>query len=299
MQLRFDDPVSRFRRLSRQAAWLALAVLQAGCAIAPREAGYSARLALVIGNGAYENAPPLRNPINDANDMCSRLRKLRFKTMCHTDLRSRADFEVAVKRYVDELGPNSVGVVYYSGHGVQAGGANFLIPTQVHPRSATESPLRVLYGLDDLFSQLRTKPTILQFVVLDACRTDLFSQAAPPQATRGALVRSLETVARAKSGLAPIQDAPAGTMVLYATAAKEAAFAGKGRNGPLTKHVLLHIGTSGLPLEKFIKNVTAGVINETQSDYESRMTPYIYGSFSGEFCFAGCGGPGGLPTPAN
>ena len=84
-------------------------------------------------------------------------------------------------------------------------------------------------------------------------------------------------------------------MVLYATASKEAAFDGAGRNGPLTRHILQHIGTRGLPVEDFIKRVTMGVETETLRDYRKRQTPYIYGSFSGKFCFAGCPGDADVP----
>jgi uncharacterized caspase-like protein len=84
-------------------------------------------------------------------------------------------------------------------------------------------------------------------------------------------------------------------MVLYATASKEAAFDGEGRNGPLTKHLLQHIGTRGLTVEELIKRVTAGVETETLRDFRKRQTPFIYGSFSGRFCFAGCPGESDVP----
>lgn len=289
--------------LLRRAAPVAFALL-AACA-APAQRGASAKLALIIGNAAYQNAPALKNPANDAADMCAALRRLGFRTLCHTDLRDRAEFDARVNDYIAQLGPNSVGVVYYSGHGVQVDSANFLIPTQVQPKSATENPLGVLYGVDDLFDRLRQKPTRFQFVILDACRTDLFAPAAPPVAGRGpagpartGLVRALQATGRAGSGLAPIKDAPPATMVLYATAARDAAFDGDGRNGPLTKHILRHIGTYGLTVEQFNKLVTAGVETETERDYRKRQTPYTYGSFSGRFCFAGCPGEDPPPPPS-
>ncbi len=284
-------------------ALAACAWLLAACTL-PASQGGSAKLALVIGNAAYENAPALKNPVNDAADMCAALRRVGFRTLCHTDVRDRASFDALVQDYVQQLGPNTVGVVYYSGHGVQVGGANFLIPTQVQLKSASEDPLRVLYGLDLLFDRLRQKPTRLQFVVLDACRTDLFAAAPPPTAAPGrgpgvarqpALLRALEATGRAGSGLAAIQDAPPGTMVLYATAARDAAFDGDGRNGPLTKHILRHIGTHGLTVEEFSKRVTVGVETETERDYRRRQTPFTYGSFGGRFCFAGCADDSPVP----
>jgi uncharacterized caspase-like protein len=270
--------------------------LLAACAGTP-STGSSKRVALVIGNAAYTNAPALGNPVNDANDMCAALRSVGFATLCHVNVRDRAEFEAHVKEYVDRLGPNTDGVVFYSGHGVQAGSANFLIPTDVQPRSVTEDPLHVLYGVDDLFDSLRQKPSRFQLVILDACRTDLFVQAprtvqgggrGPTVPTGSLLVRSLETVSRASSGLGPIRDAPPGTIVLYATASKEAAYDGQGRNGPLTKHVLSNIHTSGQTIDQFLNQVISGVESETTRAYGKRQTPFVYRSFSGDFCFAGC-----------
>jgi uncharacterized caspase-like protein len=287
--------------LLRFGALAACAALVTACSSAPHGDGRP-RFALVIGNAAYENAPALKNPVNDATDMCAALRRVGFMTTCHLDVRDRAEFDAHLRDYVDQLRPNSVGVFYYSGHGVQAGSANFLIPTRVQPETATADPLRVLYGVDDLFARLRNAPTRFQLVILDACRTDLFGSTPSESAGRGpsstapsGLTRALATVAHASSGLAPITDAPPSTIVLYATASKEAAYDGDGRNGPLTKHVLAHIGARGLPIEEFIKRVTYGVENETMRNYHKRQTPFIYGSFSGKFCFAGCPGEGSVP----
>lgn len=289
-------PNARLRRALASALPLALL---AACITTARDTP-PARVALVIGNAAYESALALRNPTHDAQDMCAALKRQGFKTLCHLNLGDRAAFERHVAAYMALLGPRSVGVVYYSGHGVQAHQANFLIPTQVQLRSATENPLRTLYGVDELFERMRQKPAYLQIVILDACRTDLF---APPTRTgevttaaRSPLVKSLQVVGRASTGLAAIKDAPLDTVVLYASGSGAAAYDGDGRNGPLTKHLLEHIGTHGLTLDQFFSRVTAGVTSETQRSYGARQSPYKYGSFGGQFCFAGC--PGSLPpTP--
>ena len=288
----------------RRLAWGALVALAlTACSAGPQSGRSSARVALIIGNAAYENAPVLVNPTHDAADMCAALAKAGFRTLCHTNLRDRAEFDLRVREYAEALaalGPSGVGVFYYSGHGVQAGQANFLIPTRADAESAAADPLRLLYGIDDLFERLRGKPSRFQLVILDACRNDLFEDSAPRPPGRGVaarsrLIRALDNVARVGNGLAPIKDAPTGTMVLYATASKEAAFDGEGRNGPLTKHILAHIGTRGLTVEEFFKRVTSGVETETLRDYRKRQTPFIYGSFSGRFCFAGCPGEAEVP----
>jgi uncharacterized caspase-like protein len=277
------------RLLLSSAASLALL---SGCGSTPRGAA-PARVALVIGNAAYENAPALVNPANDARDMCAALGRLDFKTLCHVNVRDRAEFDARVREYAEQLGPGTVGVFFYSGHGVQSANANFLIPTQAQTKTAKEDPLRGLYGVEDLFDRLRGKPTRFQLVILDACRTELLvpgtagGRSTGSSATPG-LIRSLQTVARASDGLGPIKDAPPDTLVLYATASKDGAYDGDGRNGPLTKHVLAHIGARGLYVEDFLKLVTTGVQTETARAYGRRQTPFVYGSFGGRFCFAGC-----------
>ena len=282
------------------ALWAAACVT--GCAGGPQ--GGEARLALVIGNAAYVNAPALNNPANDAADMYAALKHLRFRTLCYTNLRDRADTDAAVRAYVDQLTPSTVGVVFYSGHGVQVNGANFLIPTEVQPRAASESPLRVLYGLDDLFDRMRERPAHYQLVILDACRTELFVQAPlraggamPKPAAKSGLVRSLEALPKVGNGLAPITDAPPHTSVLYATASREAAYDGSGRNGPLTRQVLQNLETRDLPMTRFLELVATGVETQTRREYGRAMTPTIYGSPGGSLCFNGCSTVRGDPPP--
>ena len=279
----------------------ACALLLAACTSSPRTPAPPARVALVVGNAAYENATPLVNPSNDAADMCAALKKLGFRTLCHTNVRDRAEFDAHAREYAALLGPETVGVVYYSGHGVQAGQTNYLIPTQAQVR-ANEDPTRVLYAVDDLFERIGQGRTRFQLVILDACRDDLFGP--PPRAGNASgrgrgtpLLKSLEVVSRAGSGLQPIKDAPAGTLVLYATASRDTAFDGEGRNGPLTKHILAHIAERGIFVEDFFKRVIQGVEQETAQAYRKRQTPFIYGSFGGRFCFAGCPGDRDAPLP--
>jgi uncharacterized caspase-like protein len=192
-----------------------------------------------------------------------------------------------VREYVALLGPQTVGVVYYSGHGVQARGANFLIPTKAQVRTIADDPTRVLYGLHELFERLREKPARLQFVVLDACRTNLF---APSQqaTTRSLLLRALDSTAGAANGLLPITDAPRATAVLYATASGDAAYDGLGRNGPMTQVLLRYLPVTGLKVKDLIDVVTKVVIAETQHVYKRAMTPFSYGSYDGEVCLGIC-----------
>jgi len=304
--------IARLARALR--AWLGLVMLAglAGCMSKAPGAGPPARVALVIGNAAYENARPLNNPVNDAQDMCRALRDLGFVALCRTNVATRAEFGSLVDDYVSRLGPSTVGVVYYAGHGVQVNGANFLVPTKGQPAGSGASPVSALFGLDELFERLRERPSRLNIIMLDACRTELFEEGgrsgagratASPSASASAgstLVRALQALPRSASGLATIQgEAPPNTKVLYATASKAAAFDGEGRNGPLTKHILRHIATRDQPLETFFNRVTGDVETETLRELAKRQSPFTYGSFAGKFCFNGCPGDAPPPPPAH
>src|SRR5262245_18024550 len=85
------------------------------------------RVALIIGNGAYVGANPLRNPPNDARAMSAALREIGFDVIERIDLNSR-EMKRAVIDLGNKLQTNDVGLFYYAGHGVQSNGRNYLIP---------------------------------------------------------------------------------------------------------------------------------------------------------------------------
>lgn len=227
------------------------------------------RLALVIGNADYVHAGSLRNPRHDAVDICEALRQQGFAPVCLENLPTAAVLQASIRDYAASLGPADVGVFYYAGHAVQIHGDNYLIPTEATLRSlaALENETVNLRVLMQALGEARNS---LNLVVLDACRDNPWA---------GQLTRQ---------GLARMDFVPAGTMVLYATGANEAAFDGSGRNGTLTRHFLQHIATPRLGIEDMLKRVSQGVQGETLLALGRKQVPYVYTSFTGEFCFAGC-----------
>src|SRR5918998_3371187 len=89
-------------------------------------ASNSKRIALVIGNAAYTNAPPLKNPANDAKDMADALSKLGFKVEHGVNL-SQRQMKVMIREFGQKLKAGGAGLFYYAGHGVQSKGRNYLI----------------------------------------------------------------------------------------------------------------------------------------------------------------------------
>jgi uncharacterized caspase-like protein len=264
---------------------------------APLLAASEHRVALVIGNAHYAGADELINPLHDAEDMCAALKRLGFETLCHNDVKTRKEFFDRLDEFANRLKPASKGLFFYAGHAVQISGENYLVPIQAGVQSIADVP-RVLVALQQILSRLKKTNNEFNMIILDACRDNPFSRTAPT-AARGLRVignrspssalPSSPLASEVVYGLGTIRDAPRGSIVLYATGSDEAAFDGEGRNGPLTKHLLAHLETPSITVEEMIKRVTSGVESDTLRTIGRRQTPFQYSSFSGEFCFAGCG----------
>jgi len=187
------------------------------------------RVALVIGNGAYQNAPRLPNPRNDAVDVAAALTRDGFTTIVETDL-DKAAMENATIRFARAARTADVAMFYYSGHALQFAGANYLAP--VDARLRDEADLRRLIRLDDIVSDLQQAKN-LRILVLDSCRDN-------PMAEE--LKRSIGTTRALplQRGLAKI-DSPQGMIVAFATQAGRTAEDGDGRHSPYTAAFLKNI----------------------------------------------------------
>lgn len=218
------------------------------------------RVALVIGNSAYPGAR-LSNPVNDAKDMASALRRLGFDVIEKTDA-TQKEMNRAIAQFGEKLRADTVALFYYAGHGMQVRGKNYLIP--IDAQIASESSARVeTVDVDGVLDQLSVSP--LNIVILDACRNNPFE-------------RRFRSVG---GGLAQM-DAPKGSLIAYATAPGKVASDGAGRNGLYTQELLKHIQTPGLQLEAVFKRVR----NAVMAGSGEAQTPWEASSLTGDFYFS-------------
>jgi formylglycine-generating enzyme required for sulfatase activity len=231
------------------------------------------RVALVIGNAAYQHTAPLTNPLNDAQDMARVLKDLQFQVILKTNatLDTMAD---AIFTFGEQLKGGGVGLFYYSGHGLQVKGENYLIPVDANIgreddiKRKTISAREILEKMDEAKSHLN-------LVFLDACRNNPFP-------------RSIRAVSR---GLASMS-APTGTLLVFATNPDNVASDGIDRNGTYTKHLLQYITQPGLEVGMLLRRVRTAVREETGG----QQVPWENGSIEGEFYFnAMSGGPSVTP----
>lgn len=219
------------------------------------------RLALVIGNSAYQTSP-LKNPLNDAEDMAAALRNLGFKVILKKNA-DRRTMEDTIRFFGKQLRNGGIGLFYFAGHGVQVEGRNYLMP--VDARIESESDVRyeavdagrVLGKMEDAENQLN-------IVILDACRNNPYARAFRLD----------------QSGLARM-DAPTGSLIAYSTAPGEVAADGTERNGIFTKHLIQHMITPNLSIEQVLKRVRIDVARQTNG----RQIPWESSSLMGDFYF--------------
>ena len=266
--------MSRFKSLLLRAGFLgSLLGFAHGTAFANPEVGTSAalrgpeqRIALVIGNSKYQNAPQLANPDNDAQSMAQLLNSAGFEVIAATDL-TQNDMIKVVQDFsakVSSRGPNTVAMVYYAGHGVQLAGENYLVPVDARistPADLANNAVRLV----DVMGTLETIPSLMRIVVLDACRNNPFPG-----------------VNDAGRGLA-IVDAPNGSIVGYSTAPGSEAQDGANGHSPYTQAFLRVAREPNLPIEQLFKRVRLKVNNVT----DGRQIPWESSSLTSDFYFFG------------
>lgn len=224
------------------------------------------RVALVIGNGAYQNANRLANPANDATDMAAVLRELGFELVgAGAHVNQTAD---QMKQLIVEFGEKlsaggGVGLFYYAGHGVQSQGHNYLIPIEAN--ILREKTLEfAAVDVNRVLAEMDAAGNGFNIVILDACRNSPFT-------------RSWRD---AGQGLAQV-NAPEGTLIAYATSPGKVAADGSGRNGAYTSELLREMRAPGVPIEEMFKSVRAGVRAATKDG----QTPWEASSLVGQFYF--------------
>ena len=125
------------------------------------------RVALVIGNSAYQHTAALKNPSNDATDIAGKLRALGFEVIDGTDL-SKGEMESRIRAFADKLQGSDVGLFFYAGHGLAADGRNFLAPVDAKLQSETDLDFEAV-DLSLVLKQMERNSRV-SLVFLDACR---------------------------------------------------------------------------------------------------------------------------------
>lgn len=221
------------------------------------------RVALVIGNANYETNA-LANPVNDAEDISKVLEKMGFKVLLLRN-GTQPQMETKIQEFGRSLHSDTVGLFYYSGHGVQHDGNNYLLP--IGSVDQVTAPEHLRYKAVDsgyVMGVMKQAGNRLNIVILDACRSNPFKSFS-------------RSMSRGLTRMAGVE----GTLIAYSTSPGNVALDGTGRNSPYTRQLIDLMKQPELPIELVFKQVRQKVKEETNGE----QTPWYEASIDGDFYF--------------
>ena len=223
------------------------------------------KTALVFGEKDYMFARPLNNTINDVNSIADSLIKLGFDvTVCRNN--NYVDMVSNIKSWYSKIPNYDVALLYYSGHGIEVNGENYLLPIDANPKSPSDLP-HVAYSANDILASMESNNPKYNIIILDACRNNPLLKS---------WTRSI------KEGLAPMSGAGNGSFIGYAAAPGTVASDGHGKNGPYTEAILKYIMTPNLSIYQIFTKVNY----EVRAKTFGMQVPFINSSLSLDFCFS-------------
>jgi uncharacterized caspase-like protein len=238
------------------------------CELTPAYCGK--RVALVLGNGAYKSTAALPNSRNDAQDMAAALQKLGFAVILGADL-SRVAMDRKILEFSEALTGADAAVFFYSGHSLQAGSINYLVPVDAKAKdaSALDFEMQRLQAVQQVMES-KAKVSIL---FLDACRDNPLA--------RNLGLAAASRLTDAGRGLASVETGAKGTLISFSTQPGNVALDGAGRNSPYTGALMEWIGTPGEDIESILKRVRKAVLSAT----EGRQKPWEHSALVDKFYF--------------
>jgi hypothetical protein len=243
--------------------WLLAAVLLLAVC---RPAFAEKRVALVVGNSAYQNVAALPNPVNDSAVIAATLRDAGFDVVDSRHDLPAIEMRRALRDFADRARDADIAVIYYAGHGMELDGTNYLIPVDAKLERDTDV-YDEAFSLDRIL--LAVEPAKqLRLVILDACRDNPFAKVMKKTA-------ALRSIGR---GLAKVEPASPNTLIAYSAKAGSTALDGDAQNSPFTLALAKHIATPGLDVRKAFGFVRDDVLKVTSN----RQEPFVYGSLGGD-----------------
>ena len=244
-------------------------------AVVPRFSGNDVhRVALVIGNDNYQNLPHLQKAVNNSRAVGDALAKIGFDVI-HVENAVRRLMNQKVVEFANKVGRGDTAFLFYSGHGVEIRGQNFLLPVDMPQVQENQEGMVTGEGIpsDSLIEQLQARGAKLVMVVLDACRENPFAK----QGTRGiGGTRGLgQTVA------------PEGVFVLYSAGAGQTALdrlsdADANPNSVFTRKFIQVLGQSGLTVQE-VATQTRAAVHELAATVNHPQMPAYYDQVLGQF----------------
>ena len=240
-----------------------LPVILTVCLGVAHSQSYDQKTALIIGNTNYE-VGKLRNPVNDARTLGETLEQMGFDVLVKYDL-DKEGLRAAVREFGNAIQARpGVAFFYYSGHGLQSDGVNYLVPVDADIQEEYEIADQCV-SADQVLRMLTTYDNPFNIIILDACRNN-------PYESR---YRS------ASRGLAQPEIVPTGSIMAYSTSPGRTASDGEGENGLYTQELVKAMNIPGLDIEDVFKQTRINVMAIS----DEQQIPWETSSLVGDFYF--------------
>lgn len=244
-----------------------------------------ARIALVIGNGAYQHALPLANPANDARDVSAMLKALGFDVIDGFDL-TISQMDTKISDFDNRIGGADTALFFYAGHGLQVDGENYLVPIDAQLDHVGQLRRQTINLRDQL--SLMSDRAQTSVLLLDCCRDNPFTRSL----SRGRRSKNRGVVP--SRGLAQVDAFGDGALIAFATDPGEVAADGHGRNSPYTMALLRHLPTAGHSLTDLMILVSDTVLATTAE----KQRPWFQSSLRRRIFLTPAAPTVALPPPA-
>ncbi|MEM7429710.1 MAG: caspase family protein [Pseudomonadota bacterium] len=248
------------------------------------------RVALVIGNNAYEHVPRLEKAVNDADAMARTLQGAGFSVVKATDL-ARREMNFSMQKFVSQVEPGDVAMLFFAGHGVEIRGENFLLPIDIPDAGPGQEDFvkGEAISLTEVLQRLKRRKAQVNIVILDACRNNPF------QTSSGRSVGGTRGLARVNS--------PKGTFVMYSADAGEEALDklsknDTSRNSVFTRTLIPILKRPGLDLVSIARE-TRRAVRKLALGVSHQQTPAYYDAVLGDFYFTPGDGSAPVERPSS
>lgn len=223
------------------------------------------KIAIAVGVSNYEYAGILKNTLNDATDISNKLRLLGFDvtSILDPDIKS---FNLKIDSITKLLTNKDIFMFYFSGHGAEYNGENYLFVKNSNPTSPTDMPYET-YPIGKLLGRIEYAKVQTNIIILDACRSNPF-------------VRSWTKDGNPREGLMNI-NAPAGSFIGFAASPGKTASDGIRKNGTYTEAILKYIELKNITIDELFNKVN----KEVRIQSAGKQIPFKNSSLEDNYYF--------------
>ena len=263
-----DNSIMKSIRTITRLAWQQLLTSCVVC-LCLLGSAHAERRALIIGIGAYQNIPALKSPVKDANDMAKALIQSGFpaqNVMLRTDL-DLPEMQRTIRNFKNTVKAGDDVVIYYTGHGMQIGGNNYLLPKNFSRKvNSNDEVVDESVRLQRLMADMQEQQARFTLLIVDACRDN------PVQYAKSV---------SAGAGMAPERPST-GQMIVFATGDQQIARDGQSNTNSLFTEVLLQHLDKGQEIRSMMHRVKDQVHSKAKG-LGFTQTPAVYDQSVGDF----------------